>query len=557
MPGCAVPECRHGTGKTSRRVAGVKLHTPYTPRQAAAWWHHIRSGGQSGADGTAAAAAADGDSDDSIQRRRKKSREERQKRQERKERRELVEKLLSEHEEKQRARPPVQVIELEQRGSAIRRPPKVAGGDDPASVDDAPDEWDGGDGAASDGADSDDAGGPIVNAYRPARRPIVNASRPAPALTAAVSRSLQRTKEIVRLNVRLRKLESRCIRVLAVPGAPRPGGAPPAAAAAGQPGAPRPGGGPPAAAAADQPLVVLRDTSAAAAKKLPLFVTQLLHRNELPDSLASFTPTSLEAAQEANHRLKVQYLQLQATMLRWAIQNKKARDAAAAAQRDSESRRRRRTVGGARLRQLLRLETAVKAMFTEAQLRAIVHEHGGSDKQKRKFKPHWGEEDLRRALELRAVAGSDRVVEHVREKMKIPLPGTQTIRKRCMQSPELTSVYREMVQKGQESRRRCADCRRQLATIDGVIGADRERPPSGADSDSDGEQPPRRAIEAAVAAEAAAAAARGWPDTSDSDAELSDPGVWSRIERAMMGAGGRPPDAYDTDDRAAVRRAWR
>ena len=322
------------------------------------------------------------------------------------------------------------------------------------------------------------------------------------------------------------------------------------------------------------------------ARRQPLFVTTV-RRLQLPAELAMATPADLQEAQDINHLLKVQYMKLQTAMFRWAIRNKQVRDAK---QNQTDIRRKKKTVGGARLRELLQLEAAVKAMFSDAQLRAIIHQHKNSGDKPRKFKAHWGEEDLRRVLQLRAL-GSDKVLDYIREQMKIPLPSLHTTRKRCAKTPELSEAYREMVQKGYDRRGRCPDCQRQLDTINGVIGAD-EGPPR-----SDGEPEPepgeeeeapldprlpqtvprparprkrRRASAAAPSARkkvrAVPATHRDWPETSDSDAELSDPGIWGRVERSLNpvlgcgapGGGGQPPDFRDSDYRLQnVRRAWR
>ena len=409
---------------------------------------------------------------------------------------------------------------------------------------------------------------------------------------------LERTKEIMRLKLRVRRLEAKCLRVLGGSAVPCPGadagvGVEPATGEEKKTadGDERQGNGeecpPPEAAPTaatrtlgEEPLVILRNDRS---PREPSILRQL-RANQLSDSMATFMPSDLREAKEANHRLKVQFVNLQAAMLKWAIKNKKIRDNTLKKKGDGSDEPT-KTLCGPRLRELLRLEAAVKAMFTEAQIRAIISNdddasRGKSTKKLRKN--HWGEEDLRRMLELRAIS-SDKVLEHLRQKMKIPLPMLKTARVRCKKSPMLSEAYKEMLQKREQNQKLCDMCKRQMNTIDGVVDAKDDKlaevegqSPFGRqfvqrvpkhDQDTAGARPKKRRRTPAAATSVKkrrATAALDWPDTSDSDAELSDPGMWGQTlssraswQPEMIGGSALPlSSAFDTFGDGQPQRSW-
>ena len=362
---------------------------------------------------------------------------------------------------------------------------------------------------------------------------------------------LERTKEIMRLKLRVRRLEAKCLRVLGGSAVPCPGadGSPTGEEKKAADGDEKQGNEeecPPTEAAptatnrtlGGEPLVILRNNH----ERVPSIVRQL-RANQLSGRMATFIPSDLREAKELIYELKVQFLNLQGVMLKWAIRNKKIRDYTLKKKRGDGSDESASTVRRPRLRKLLRLEAAVKAMFTEAQIRAIIRDHSDAscgESTKKLRKNHWGEEDLRRMLELRAIS-SDKVLEHVREKMKIPLPTLHITRLRCKMSPMLTEAYKEMLQKREQNKKLCDKCERQINTIDSVadamdsksaevevespFGCQFEQRVPKYDHDTAGARPKKRRRTAAAATSAAkkncrAAAALDWPDTSDSDAEL-------------------------------------
>ena len=410
---------------------------------------------------------------------------------------------------------------------------------------------------------------------------------------------LERTKEILRLKLKVRRLEAKCLRVLGGPtethsdadganGQSVPGektGDENTATGGEQHGTLLKGllMGTSSTAAArapgEEPLVILRNDRSDLGTRVPSILRQL-RATQLPDSMATFMPSDFQEAQEAHHQLKLKFLNLQAVLLRWAMKNKKLRKTELSEDTKPGNGKEEPTVRGPRLRELLRLEAAVKAMFTESQLKAIVRNYqdssSGEPAEKRCRKQQWGEEDLRRMLELRAIS-SDKVVDHVREKMKIPLPGLQAARLRCKSSPALNEVYKEMLRKREVNQKLCSMCKGQLNTINDVIdGKDKfddvtEEPPFGRqfvqhvpelDHDTAGSRPKKRRRTAPTTTSPTKKkkrrqAALDWPDTSDSDAELSDPGVWGRLPSArlswapdVIGGGapsGRPPHNPSTD----------
>ena len=219
---------------------------------------------------------------------------------------------------------------------------------------------------------------------------------------------VDRAKEILRLKARVRKLEDKCRSVLSVPRCREE------AAGKTEEHRDETEAAPADAPAGDAPLMVLRRERDV--KKTPT-VLDKVKQHKLPDSVVMSTPSDLQQAQDVNHQLKVQFLNMQATLLKWAVQSKRLRDSTLKEAKQKKEKSKKQTVSDVRLRELLRLEAAVKGMFTESQIRAISREHSAA----RKGGSHWGEEDLRRVLELRAIS-SDRVLDHVRDKMKIPLP---------------------------------------------------------------------------------------------------------------------------------------
>ena len=390
---------------------------------------------------------------------------------------------------------------------------------------------------------------------------------------------LERTKEVMRLKLRVRRLEAKCLRVLGGSAVPCPGAdagvgdEPAAGEKKAADGDERQGNGedcPPTEAAptaatrvlGEGPLVILRNDRSS---KEPSILRQL-RANQLSDSMTNFMPSDIHEAKEANHRLKIQLLNLEAVLLKWVMKNKIRDDALKKKAEDNDEN----TVRGPRLRELLRLEAAVKAMFTEAQIRAIIRNHDAScgDATEKLRKHPWGDEDLRRMLELRAIS-SDKVLDHVREKMKIPLPTLSTARLRCEKSPMLTEAYKKMLQKREQNQKLCSMCKCQMNTIDGVVDAKDDKPaevegesPFGRqfvqrvskhDQDTAGARPKKRRRTPAAAKSAAkkrrsTAAVLDWPDTSDSDAELSDPGMLGRVLASRVKwhpeviGGSAPPD---------------
>ena len=387
---------------------------------------------------------------------------------------------------------------------------------------------------------------------------------------------LDRAKEILRLKLKVRRLEAQCLRIYGGHAEPRPnaddssddvgkekterglqtadGCERQANGEEGPPGEP--------------PLVILRNDRSSDAPS----ILRQLRANQLSDSMATFTPSDFQEAKEAHHQLKVQFLNLQAVMLSWAITNKRLRNTHQ--KRAKEEGKGEVSILAPRLRELLRLEAAVKAMFTETQLKAIVRNHKDASRdvlaEKRK-QLQWDEEDLCRMLELRAIS-SDKVVNHVREKMKIPLPTMKTAKLRCAKSLKLSIAYKEMLQAQEKKQMLCGMCERQVNTIDGVIDAKDSSGGWGGESpfgrqfmqrvshrgqDTVGSKPKKRRRTTPTTTSTTSPtkkkkkkrrhAALDWPDTSDSDAELSDPGVWGRFPPSRVSwhpeviGGGAPP----------------
>ena len=403
---------------------------------------------------------------------------------------------------------------------------------------------------------------------------------------------LDRAKEIMRLRLKVRRLEAKCLRAYGGHAGPRPDAAEGSddvakeetaeglkTAAGCERQANDKEQGPPATSASadgEEPLVILRNDRSS---NTPSILRQL-RANKLSDSMATFIPSSSEEAKDVTHQLKVQLLNLEAVMLKWAMKHKELRKADIC--EETEGNEEPTVQGGHRLRQLLRLESAVKAMFTESQLNAIVRNHEDSssgDPAEKRRGQRWGEEDLRRMLELRAIS-SDKVVDHVREKMKIPLPGMKAARLRCKKSPKLNEAYKEMLKKREENQKLCSMCERQMNVIDGVVdGKDKvddvdEESPFGRkfvqhvpelDQDTAGSRPENRRRTAPTTTSPAKKKKKqrhaeiDWTDTSDSDADLSDPGVWGRpppppsrlswqpeVSRAGVPLGRRPPPHSST-----------
>ena len=280
-----------------------------------------------------------------------------------------------------------------------------------------------------------------------------------------------RYQNIWRLKDRMRKLEAKCRRVLSVSSQ-----SPVAAEEKTADTEERRDGTEDGTAATGAAATAAKEKRRA--KKLPTLLTKMQpYQRYLDSDSFTETPADLEEAQAFNYQLKVQFLKLQTTMLRWGIKNKKIHDSALKEVEQKQERFKKKTASGARLRELLRLETAVKSVFSPSQIKVITRLHGGKGSSTAGDPPakpsggaHWDEDDLRRVLELRAIS-SDRAVSYVREKLKVPLPTMAAVKLRCAKSPELNEAYKVMLAEREERQKRCDACDRQLNTIDEVIEA--------------------------------------------------------------------------------------
>ncbi|XP_037088281.1 uncharacterized protein LOC119108843 [Pollicipes pollicipes] len=219
--------------------------------------------------------------------------------------------------------------------------------------------------------------------------------------------------------------------------------------------------------AGDEPLVVLREQAP------PLSFVAKLREHELSDEMTTFSPSDLQEALSVNQRLKIQNLSMQAAFLSWVIKNKRLGDMKVRLAQERYRRKSAKVVTRKRLKELLRLEKSVKSMFTEAQVRAITRDFSVSLHEKKKV-VQWGEEDVIRTLELRAIS-SDEVLNHVKRNMKIPLPSMLTVKQRCQKSPKLNEMYRAITTK-RNAEPHCGMCQRALSTIDDVAEATVGRP---------------------------------------------------------------------------------
>ncbi|KAF0289461.1 hypothetical protein FJT64_012311 [Amphibalanus amphitrite] len=398
---------------------------------------------------------------------------------------------------------------------------------------------------------------------------------------------LERAKQIMRLKLRVRRLEVKCLRLMGVTKAgdraaesaapaaeiaPAAGSDKAVGARSGAPyedteDSPRPetaeaptvGG----RTLTDEPLLILRNDPG---PKLPPILT-LLKDNQLSERAANAVPSNLREAKEVNHQLKTQYLNLQASVLKWAMQNKVHND------RLIEAAEKRKALADSardsRLRYLLRLEAAIKDMFTEAQIRHIIRRYedsSGVSADKRTV-IQWGEADVLRMLELRAIS-SDTVIRHVRDKMNIPLPTLKTVKLRCTKSPALSEAYVDMLQKSEANQKRCDMCERQVSTIDEVIGDGGPQPRADANRFGrsyeqgvpqpshrlQGARPKKRRTTDTATVSGAKSRRRvrpapGWLDSSDSSVsggQLCGPGAALCGGRVAAARAGWNPEVVDT-----------
>ncbi|XP_037092760.1 uncharacterized protein LOC119112632 [Pollicipes pollicipes] len=307
-------------------------------------------------------------------------------------------------------------------------------------------------------------------------------------------------KEIFRMKQKIRRLEEKCKRLMSDPSASGPDRLPVSVDAAGSAAGDvtgcdwvngrghvaasgESGSSQAVTEVGDEPLVVLRDEVS------PLNVIGMLREYELSDEMMAHTPSDLQEAVEVNQRLKIQNLAMLAAILDWIVKkpmewglkdklthSKKCAEQVVKANSTQTTPRRcfEQVVKRKRLKELLHLEKSIQGIFTEAQIKGITRDFSARIQEKRRKVVLWSEEDMRRTMELRSI-GSEDVLNHVRWRMKIPLPSMETVKWRCRKSPELNAMYRSMLTKGNEGPH-CGLCQRALGAVDDVAGTMLERP---------------------------------------------------------------------------------
>lgn len=230
-------------------------------------------------------------------------------------------------------------------------------------------------------------------------------------------------------------------------------------------------------------LVVLRRPAAQ-----PNLLTRL-RKHRLPSSVETLPPKNLAEATDFIHQLRLQNLALREEMLKWAIKQRKVQAEKAQASEQQLQRVKTNVIKRKRLRELETIESSIRDIFTEQQVKAMSAGYTENSKLQKKV-VHWREEDMRKTAELRAVS-NESVVNFVRQKLRIPLPCLVTVKKKLDVYPELKELWKAADDKSAKKETRCAMCERQLDTIKAVAAGESESPdPWGADRPDNTQQPP-------------------------------------------------------------------